>query len=154
MITIFAFSDSHGVEINDTFISRMSESDLIFFTGDGLANILSNDRIPKDKLHAVRGNCDGRMNYAEEEIIQVENVKILITHGHLYSDNLDLIYGALEKGVDCVVYGHSHMFCDDTCDGIRLINIGSTANSPVNDIGYTYIIVNGKNIFAKFVKTG
>ena len=154
MTTIFAFSDSHGAGINAEYISLMGESDLIFYTGDGLANILSDERIPKDKLYAVKGNCDGRLNFDDEKIVQVEDVKFLITHGHIYSNNLDMVYSALEQKVDCVVFGHTHMFSDETCDGVRLINIGSTANSPLNHIGYTYIVVQGKNIFAKFVKMG
>lgn len=80
--------------------------------------------------------------------------RFLIVHGHRFHDKLDLVYRAKEVGADCVCFGHTHSYSDETYDGVRLINDGSFSHSVTGDVGYVYIVVEGKNIFANFVKTG
>lgn len=151
MKTIIAFSDSHNVPIPLWLTALSAESDFIFFTGDGIFGV-ENALYPfKDKLFAVKGNCDG-CNAERELVVSVENVKFLLLHGDAYRDKTNLSLRAREFGCDCVLYGHTHAFSDDSDGGVRLINLGSLAHSPTGDIGYVFIAVNGKNIFANFVK--
>ncbi len=151
MKSIIAFSDSHGAVIPQRVTDVLDESDFIFFTGDGLADIEYRLSYLKDKLYAVRGNCDG-VRAEDELVVEVERAKFLLVHGHRFHDPLDLVYRAKELGCDAVLFGHMHAFSDETYDGVRLINLGSLSSSRYGDLGYVYIAVNGKNIFANFVK--
>ncbi|MEG2457207.1 MAG: YfcE family phosphodiesterase [Clostridia bacterium] len=153
MKTIFVFSDLHNVAVNNELTAIMCESDFVFFCGDGLNGLSWLQKLLGNKFYAVKGNCDYCGNFPESRLIKVEDITFLITHGHLFYDRLDLAYSALEQGASCVLYGHSHLFEDLTDNGVRLINVGSLSSSPLGFVGYTYIVVNGKNIFAKFVKT-
>lgn len=129
----------------------MEESDYIFFAGDGIFGVTRTLENVADKLYAVGGNCDNSL-YPEELVIDVEKVRFLIVHGHRFHDKLDLVYRAKEVGADCVCFGHTHSYSDETYDGVRLINDGSFSHSVTGDVGYVYIVVEGKNIFANFVK--
>ena len=117
----------------------MEESDYIFFAGDGIFGVTRTLENVADKLYAVGGNCDNSL-YPEELVVDVEKV--------------NLVYRAKEVGADCVCFGHTHSYSDETYDDVRLINDGSFSHSVTGDVGYVYIVVEGKNIFANFVKTG
>lgn len=151
MKTIVAFSDSHEIEIPYRALSVMGESDFIFFAGDGLYGVRHDLCNMADKLYAVRGNCDG-VRGDDECVVSVEDVKFLIVHGNRCHGKTDLCYRAKELGCNAVIYGHTHIFDDDLSDGVRLINTGSLSRSPTFDVGYSYIVVNGKNIFVNFTK--
>lgn len=152
MKTITAFSDSHGAEIPARVISVMGESDFVFFAGDGLWRVLRDLSFLGGKLRAVGGNCD--MTGDDEAVAEVESVRFLILHGNGYGTKEELADRARELGCDAVVYGHSHVFDDDFLHGVRLINAGCMSRSPTGDVGYVYMVVNGRDIFANFVKVG
>jgi putative phosphoesterase len=66
----------------------------------------------KDKLIAVRGNCDFCCDVKDELFFEIEKLKILLTHGDKYSvkNNLKLLkYRAEELKADIVIYGHTHI---------------------------------------------
>jgi len=77
----------------------------------------------------VRGNCDrDAADVQEEALLEWEGVQILATHGHRYhvkSDLLTLRYAALEKGVQVVAFGHTHIpYCEES-DGLWMLNPGA-----------------------------
>ena len=95
----------------------MEESDYIFFAGDGIFGVTRTLENVADKLYAVGGNCDNSL-YPEELVVDVEKVRFLIVHGHRFHDKLDLVYRAKEVGADCVCFGHTHSYSDETYDGV------------------------------------
>lgn len=156
MTTVFAFSDTHGATIDDRILSIMKESNVVVFCGDGYYGINRYlDEGLSAKLLRVAGNCDP---FGQEEIItELGGVKTLITHGHLHGVKTDLLNLALyakEKDCELVLYGHTHAYSDTTYDGVRLINTGSMGADFAGENGYVYLVINNKNIFAKFVKIG
>lgn len=83
----------------------------------------------KDKIIAVRGNCDSDVDQmmlkypmmSDYNIILYENKKLFITHGHIYNKtNLP----NLTKD-DVFIYGHTHIPLIEKADGIIFINPGS-----------------------------
>ena len=82
MKTIVVFSDSHHIPLPKQLENVAHESDYVFFLGDGLSGL--GDILFNDGFHAVRGNCDGYNGFPDEDVVQVENVKFLLTHGHNY----------------------------------------------------------------------
>lgn len=128
MRTIIAFSDSHCAPLPLQLLSVIQEADLVFFLGDGATSL--GDVLLHKGLHAVQGNCDAQGLLPDEEVIEVEGVRILLTHGHRYSVKRDLLALSLHaKEFDCayVFYGHTHIARIDEYDGVTLICPGSAA---------------------------
>ena len=75
-------------------------------------------------FETVLGNCDYE-NYPRYLIKSIdENLKIFITHGHLYT--IDQMV-AIAKNNDCkiILYGHTHIKKIEELDGLYIINPGS-----------------------------
>lgn len=77
MKTILAFSDSHGAPLPERLISVARESDYVFFLGDGLSGL--REIADLDNLYFVKGNCDS-YPAPEERVLEVENVRVFLTH--------------------------------------------------------------------------
>ena len=151
MKTLVVISDTHGnVRELSRLSSIFSENDYLIFCGDGITDALRYKDFPKTEFVAVYGNCDGGSN---EKVIQVEDVKILITHGHLYGVkySLDKLYfRAKELCVDLVLYGHSHRKDITTYNGIEFVNPGTMSRYSANQ-SYAYVVVNGKKVTSTIV---
>lgn len=144
---ILVFSDSHGKSkyIDEALKNHGGVCDLVVFLGDGVGDIeYVKQKYPSITFFAVKGNCDFFANtYANYSVLDLDGIRVLITHGHLFgakSGYERLVYLALEKEVDAVFFGHTHMPIDEIVDAddkrIHLFNPGS--------IGYggTYGVVN------------
>lgn len=109
MQTILAFSDSHHAPLPQKLLDVAAEADHIFFLGDGSMSL--NDLLFHKNLHIVDGNCDPPC-FGNEKVIDIEGVRILLTHGHIYSvkrDLLPLAMRAQELNCQAVFYGHTHL---------------------------------------------
>ena len=112
------FSDSHGDALSiDRAIRAHRDAEVIFFLGDGLAD-LDALSIAMDKMVlAVRGNCDFSGVYRGERVKKVETItlmgkKIVLTHGDLYGAKFGeggLLRLAIEERADLILYGHTHL---------------------------------------------
>lgn len=83
----------------------------------------------KDKIIAVRGNCDSEVDQmvleypmlSDYSIILYNDKRLFLTHGHIYnSDNLP----NLSKG-DVLIYGHTHIPLAEKHRDIFILNPGS-----------------------------
>jgi putative phosphoesterase len=166
---LFIASDIHG---SAYYCKKMLEcfdkegADRMLLLGDllyhGPRNDLPRDYSPKevipmlnaykDKILAVRGNCDADIDQvvlefpimAEYSYIALEDRVIYATHGHIYSyDNIP----PLKEG-DVFIQGHTHVPVDYVKDGIRFLNPGSVS-IPKEDSGHGYIIFDGKDFVRK-----
>lgn len=92
----------------------------------------------KNKIIAVRGNCDSEVDQmmlnfpimSDYHLLFWNNKKIFITHGHIYNKDNPL---PLEDG-DILLYGHFHIPMIFENDGKLFLNPGSITlpkeNSP------------------------
>ncbi len=112
---ILALSDNHSRSVD----FNLNEFDYIIHSGD-------RGYFDSEGVIMVRGNCDFE---GEKTIItDIENKKVLITHGDLYGVKYDLMrlsLLALEKNVDYVFYGHTHIPNFFEYRGIKFINPGA-----------------------------
>ena len=151
MKTIVVFSDSHYDNIPERLKSVANEADFVFFCGDGVARL--GDLLFHKGLVAVKGNCDDAP-FPREQVIDIEGVKCLITHGDLYgvkSDLLPLYYRARELGCRLVCYGHTHYAKMEKVEGITFINPGAIHSPVASQPSYAYIVINGNQITEKIV---
>lgn len=126
MARIAVISDSHGrIDNLDFFTERIGQADSLFFLGDTvedapkIANRLNTGYV------AVRGNCDYRFDISTERIVTWHKHRILLVHGHLFSSPLALFYKAKAENCSVVCFGHTHVPCMESKDGILLLNPGS-----------------------------
>ena len=150
MKTLFIMSDTHG-NANDIkkLLPIMEESDYVIHLGDYMSDTRYFSENIYEKLYAVKGNCDGG---GDDLVIEIENKKILLTHGDRYGvkqGNLKLLLKAKEIGADAVFYGHTHVPLIEEVENITFINPGTLSNYSEKTYCYA-VIFNGK-IIAKIV---
>ena len=151
MKTIVAFSDLHYSAIPDRLKSVALESDYVFFLGDGISHL--GDLLFHKGLVAVKGNCDF-VSFSREEVVEIEGVNILATHGDLYGvkrDLLPLYYRAKELDCQLALYGHTHYATAEDIDGLALINPGAIHSPVIGNPTSAYIVINDKKITYKIV---
>ncbi|WP_107840799.1 metallophosphoesterase family protein [Metasolibacillus meyeri] len=124
---IVVMSDTHGdAEVIRLVREQQENSDLLIHCGD---SELSYDHPHLANVVRVRGNCDYTDNrFPDEEVVSQGDVKIYITHGHLFqvkSSLLPLSYRVKEIGANICCFGHSHLLGAEMIDGILFINPGS-----------------------------
>ena len=151
MKNIVVISDSHNnLPRDDAFWKILDEADYIFHLGDGILDIEKLKSVYPDKFYFVYGNCD---TFSAEtfEIVEVEDVKFLLTHGHKFRVKSELDELAFEcnyQKVQFGLYGHTHRADITEIDGVTLINPGSIG---YND-SYCYISVNKNSAVYKIVQ--
>ncbi|MBR5903738.1 MAG: YfcE family phosphodiesterase [Clostridia bacterium] len=116
---ILVCSDSHGMKYNLKDAYERERSEYIFFLGDGLRDLDFLELPYNVYVAAVKGNCDMAADESETRFFELENKKLLLTHGHnshvkqgLWK--LDLL--AREKEADIIFYGHTHQRLETTID--------------------------------------
>ncbi|KPN95492.1 metallophosphoesterase [Lysinibacillus sp. ZYM-1] len=123
---ILIMSDTHGdSHVIDKVRSFYPEIDLLIHCGDSELPFV-HDALKGMKK--VRGNCDREKAFPEEEIFTVDDVKVFVTHGHLFNvkdSMLSLTYRAKELNAQIVCFGHSHILGAEMIDDILFINPGS-----------------------------
>lgn len=132
MVRIGVVSDSH---LSFRNVGRMRTEcgrlDWLLHAGDHLRDadrISANLGIDPSRVRAVVGNCDYPATKPEEVLLEIEGVKIYMTHGHGYGVKSDLQrihYRGQEVGARVVIFGHSHVAVLAEVDGIMLFNPGS-----------------------------
>lgn len=83
---------------------------------------------PEIPFEQVPGNCDFRPTEAAEQLLFMEDKRILLCHGHTYGVKQSLLsaaYAAEEKRVDLFLFGHTHRAYNEMRGSIVFLNPGS-----------------------------
>ena len=131
MKKILLISDTHG-HIDNVILKYAKKADLVIHAGDiGDINVI--DKLSKvSNLKAVFGNIDNaeiRSYINENEFLNIEGFKILITHiagkQPNYNNRLRKIIN--NESPDILIYGHSHILRveNDKKNDIICINPGA-----------------------------
>ena len=147
---ILVFSDSH--DRLDWMIAAVEaeKPNHVFFLGDHERDGWDLSRIyPTVPLNAVRGNCDWGPG-AEEWLVELEGVRFLLTHGHLYGVKTGysrLSDAALRTGADVVCFGHTHRPVNEISPtGVRLFNPGTIGGPHGQSTTYGVIHVRDQRV--------
>lgn len=132
---ILAVSDTHGCFERFYKACKWEKPDVVLFSGDCSSDALEMELIfPEIKFFIVRGNCDyDDYNTKDEITVDLEGVRIFLTHGHIYGVKRD--YSRIEeKGYEekanVVVFGHTHNpDYADTHKDLVLFNPGAVLNN-------------------------
>ena len=164
---LLIISDIHGSNYYANKILEINEKekpDKIILLGDlyyhGPRNNLTKEYSPmevakilnslKDKILAVKGNCDAEVDQMISEFklesnisLEVNNLNVFFTHGHRY--NIDKLP---KKNIDMLIYGHVHTGFIKEKDGIIVANAGSIS-LPKNNTEHSYLILDEKQLTLK-----
>lgn len=139
-------SDTHmprgNRRIPDACLARLRAADAIIHAGDFVAEeVLALLEGLGPPVHAVHGNVDEpvvRMRLPRVRVVDVEGVRILVTHDGGPADGR---LGRLRRrfpGMDAVVFGHSHTPLHEAENGFQIFNPGSPTErrrAPVHTMG-------------------
>lgn len=140
MLKLLVISDSHGLEKELIELFNKYKDYTILHLGD---YTIDEGILDKYNVIYVRGNCDFFSKAEVERIIEIDGVKIFMTHGHKYNvklNLLNLVYKSLEVGANFTFFGHTHESCYFKEDGTVFINPGSLKYSR------SYVVINDKEV--------
>lgn len=106
-------------------LQKVKEYDYHLDAGDSNLTV---EYLNKKNILSVKGNTDFFIKLPIHRIVNINNKKILIVHGHtlnvkLYLNNL---YSYAKRlNVDICIYGHTHKQLLEEKDGITFLNPGS-----------------------------
>lgn len=144
IVRIGVLSDTHGnIELARLAVKKMGQLDFLLHAGDHYSDAKRLGGKKKFPVYAVVGNCDWGMLEPEDILVNVNDKRIWVTHGHRYGVKRGyqmLLEQAQEHQIDVVIYGHTHMAISEVVDGILFFNPGSLTY-PRGNKGPTYGII-------------
>lgn len=147
-------SDSHGdreiiQKIKDKYVGKV---DAIFHNGD---SELDNQDPIWEGIYVVKGNCDYFGDFPERLVIQLGELRIAQTHGHLYGINYGwqrLDYWAQEEEADICLYGHLHIPSAEMRGGTLFLNPGSVLQprGMIRECLYAVVTITKKHYLIEY----
>lgn len=86
-------------------------------------------------------------------VLEIKGLKVLVTHGHNYyvsMGNENIKREAAARGMDIVVYGHTHRPVVDRGSGVIAVNPGSISYPRQEGHRPSYIMMEAQEGKAKF----
>ena len=128
---ILIVSDTHKKHDNLVRILEQEENiDLMVHLGDseGYEDYIA--ELAGCPLEIVSGNNDFFTDLDREKVLEIGKYQVLITHGHYYYVAMgleDLRKEALGRGMDIVMFGHTHRPYLNSSKGVTMLNPGSVS---------------------------
>ena len=128
-MNILVLSDSHGNLSNMARAVERESPRMILHLGDCWRDgERLHDLFPSIPFHQVPGNCDFRPAEPAEQLLFVEDKRILLCHGHTYGVKQSLLragFASEEQNLDCFLFGHTHRPLVDMRGKTLFLNPGS-----------------------------
>ena len=126
---ILIVSDTHGHSENlEKVLEQTGPLDHFIHLGDVEGQEDYIEVIAGCPVHMVSGNNDFFSDLPREEEFWIGEYHIIITHGHYYGVSVGterLKEEAMLRGIDIVMYGHTHRPEIDMEDQVTVLNPGS-----------------------------
>lgn len=142
---VLVVSDTH--RRNDNYFKVLEKEknlDLIIHCGDSEGSEYALSENADCPVQLVTGNNDFFSSLPRELEIEIEGYKVWVTHGHNYYVNMGdefIKEEARARGVDIVMYGHTHRPVINESKGVIAINPGSLTYPRQEGRKPTYIIM-------------
>ena len=128
---IAVFSDSHGDLLPMRRLTAREKPDAVFHLGDCTPDAEAlHQAFPGTPLYNVAGNNDHRADVPLTMTLELEGVKLVLTHGHLFGVHAGydrLLRYAAAQGAQAALFGHTHSAFCERREGVWLINPGRAA---------------------------
>ena len=157
---ILVISDTHvprsAHDLPEAIYKEIEKTDLIVHAGDFVEKDVYDKLKSLRDVKAVYGNMDSgdlRNVLNQKEIFTVEKIKIGLMHGYGAPMNLLDTVKSEFKGVDIVIFGHSHAALNIVKDGVLYFNPGSPTDKIfAKENTYGILEISNKKIESKIVK--
>lgn len=109
-------------------VREMGRIEMLLFTGDGYREISRLQDGTDLQVTGVVGNCDFSSIYPSEQLLYLDQYKVLLTHGHLHGVKTDLTrlgMAGRAQGAQLVIFGHTHEPLSTDWYEVKLFNPGS-----------------------------
>ncbi|KKM08994.1 hypothetical protein SY88_21345 [Clostridiales bacterium PH28_bin88] len=141
---LIVISDTHRDLSSARRAFRQAGSiDLLIHAGDHYADAVQLGQETGLPVKGVTGNCDWCLGGPGEEVMEIEGVRVFLTHGHRYGvkGGTDLLLRRVQElDIALVIYGHTHVPENTVSNGIRLFNPGSVSRPRFGKAGSFGII--------------
>ncbi len=157
---LLVFSDSHRRNTSDMLsIIDEEKPDVVLHLGDVVDDVEDIRSVYPDlKVYNVRGNNDygwHAQDVQDNLIVCVGQIKLLLTHGHLYGvrrNTKALAATARKHGCQIALYGHTHEARLNWDGGILIANPGSISLPYVAaPPSYLRLVIEGTQIQPEIV---
>lgn len=126
---ILIVSDTHGRHGNlDEVLEREGNIDALLHLGDIEDGEHYIEAVADCPVHLLSGNNDYFSHLPGEKEIKIGKYRVFMTHGHGYYVSVNtkrLREEASRRGVDIVLFGHTHKPYMDVEGDLKVINPGS-----------------------------
>lgn len=155
---IGVLSDTHGLKnLTEKALENMKDIDMVLHAGDLVSDARHLETL-KYKVDYVAGNCDSYSFEPTEKILEIQEKRIFLTHGHIYKVKFGyekLLIRAKQLFADVVVFGHTHFPENIYIDNILFFNPGSTTlpkNGGPGNFGILEIVKGNINTYIGTIK--
>lgn len=157
---ILIVSDTHGRHGNlDEVLEREGKIDMLLHLGDIEDDEHYIEAVVDCPVHLLSGNNDFFSYLPGEKEIKIGKYRVFMTHGHGYYVSMNtrrLREEANARGVDIVMFGHTHKPYIDVEGDLKVINPGSLSYPRQEGRRASYVVMeinaNGEAVFElKFV---
>ena len=128
---ILIVSDTHRKNENYMKVLQKTGSlDLVIHLGDIEGSEYTIQEAAGCPVEMVAGNNDFFSDLEREKELQIGKYHVLITHGHYYYVSMgveDIRKEAAGRGMDVVMFGHTHRPYLDSAKGVVALNPGSVS---------------------------
>lgn len=141
---VLIVSDTHKRNENYFKVAEMHKPDMVIHCGDVEGGEYAITNAVDCPVHIVLGNNDFFSELPRELELEIAGRKVLVTHGHNYYvsvGNERIKQEAIARGMDIVIYGHTHRPVVDIGDEIIAVNPGSLSYPRQEDHIPTYAIM-------------
>lgn len=141
---VLIVSDTHKKNDNYFKVVEMHRPDMVIHCGDAEGCEYAIANAADCPVHIVLGNNDFFSNLPRELELDIAGRKVWVTHGHNYYVSLGnerIKQEAIAKGMDIVVYGHTHRPLVDIGDKVVALNPGSLSYPRQDGREPSYIIM-------------
>ena len=157
-IKIGVLSDTHlrhvTREFRDVYDRYLSNKDVILHAGD-VVSIEIIDFLCKKRFHGVHGNMDSfevKERLPGKKIIELGDFRLGLMHGNGPSAGLEDRVWTEFRGVDVIVYGHSHQTANHTREGVLLFNPGTATGFSSSGVYTLGILELDDNIDSEIIR--
>ena len=141
---IIIVSDTHRKNENYFKVLKLHKPDMVIHCGDAEGSEYALTEAADCPVQIVLGNNDFFSNLPRELEFHIGKNKVWVTHGHNYyvsMGNETIKEEAVSRGVDIVIYGHTHRPVVDISDSIVALNPGSLSYPRQEGRMPSYIIM-------------
>ncbi|MGN1031250.1 MAG: metallophosphoesterase family protein [Butyricicoccaceae bacterium] len=153
---VLVFSDSHTRMVNMYAAVETEVPDLVLHLGDHYDDAKELHALcPEVPVIGVLGNNDWGMDGKDDEVLELEGVKIFMTHGHRYrvrSTTKMMLLETKRRGCQIGLYGHTHIAFEQMYGNTLIANPGSIGMPYRGGPSYLRLIIENKKYSYEFVE--